>query len=133
MSRGRILIVDDEPSIGVLFEKKLSPMGWSTHAVDNPAEALAHLQESHWHVLITDIVMPEMDGFTLIREANALRVRVPAIAMTAHEGPDTITKLLKSDCFGYLTKPIDFDYLGKLLDKAASHSRRLQARPGKAT
>ncbi|MHC4885992.1 MAG: response regulator [Planctomycetota bacterium] len=127
MSENRILVVDDDPTIGEVFTHRLSKQGWSPLTVQEPKQALTLLQEESWHVLVTDIVMPGMDGFSLIKEASQLKPHVPCIAMTGRETPETLNKLILSDCFGYVTKPIDWGYLTKLLEKALTCSRRLQA------
>jgi signal transduction histidine kinase/ActR/RegA family two-component response regulator len=106
----RVLIVDDEPITLEMFETVLSTYGAEVLAVRSGAEALARFQFWNPNVLISDIAMPEMDGYDLIRKIRALPDRaaaVPALALSAYAKPEERERALASGFQKHLAKPIE--------------------------
>ncbi len=106
----RILLAEDNPVNQKLALRLLQKQGYRADAVANGVQALDALGEIAYDMLITDVQMPEMDGFELTR---ALRVResggrrIPVIAMTAHVMQGDREKCLDSGMDDYVGKPID--------------------------
>jgi PAS domain S-box-containing protein len=111
----RILVVDDEADslefVQVLFEQE----GAITQLVSHAPEALQRLSQSPFDLLISDIGMPEMDGYAFLRQVRALPVEhnrnIPAIALTAYAGETNRHRILSSGFQAHLTKPIDPQHL----------------------
>lgn len=123
----RILVVDDEPEILEVLRRRLRSADREVVVTDSPRDALKLLAREAWDVLITDVKMPEVDGFQLVREASRVAAGVTCIAITGYGTDSTLESALKTDCFGYLHKPFDWNYLGRLVDKAIRSSDRLRS------
>lgn len=122
----RILVIDDEPDTLDLYRIQLAREDRSVTAIDCPKKALEILAEQEFDVVITDIMMPDVDGFSLIREATTAPGAPPFIAVTGYGSDATLHNALETDCFGYLNKPFDWNYLNLLVDKACKVSARLR-------
>jgi DNA-binding NtrC family response regulator len=127
----RIMVVDDEPEILELFQLHIKREDIDVITFSSPNAALAALRKEYWDVLVTDIMMPEMDGFSLIHHAAHIEQKIPCIVITAYGTDEVLKKALESDCFGYLHKPFDWNYVNLLVDKAIKASRRLRRQSGK--
>ncbi|HET9958451.1 MAG TPA: ATP-binding protein [Polyangiaceae bacterium] len=107
----KALVVDDEPDTRALLCFLLEQCETSVTAVGGALEALAELQRANYDVLISDIGMPELDGYELIRRVRKLPVdsngRIPAIALTAYARAEDRTQALKSGFNMHLAKPIE--------------------------
>ncbi|MFN6561449.1 MAG: chemotaxis protein CheB [Nostoc sp. ChiSLP01] len=109
----RVLVVDDEQSIRELFTTLLEVCGAEVTAVASAKEALSRLTTNlgGYDLLLSDISMPEEDGYTLIRQVRALSVelggQIPALAMTAHARDGELTEALSAGFQMYLAKPLE--------------------------
>lgn len=121
----RILVVDDDQAVCDLFRVELADMGLAVETTRSGVQAASMLDDEVWDVLITDIVMPDMDGFDLIRLAGNKARPIPAIAMTGYEDQEITRKLLETNCFGFVTKPFEWSHLFKLIQTAIRSSRRM--------
>lgn len=130
---GRIIVVDDEKEILQLFELNLKRSKTREISIfDRSVDALEAIKAKSWDLLISDINMPEMDGFTLLRKARDLGKSFPCIMITAYCTDDNLKLSLESECFGYVNKPFDWNYLNVLVDNAIRSSRRVHGRRGQA-
>lgn len=77
-----ILIIDDDPAILILFEEFLKSKGYGTAAAANGRQGLKMLEQHKPDLIITDIMMPEMDGREMIYEVRALHPELPIIAIS---------------------------------------------------
>jgi PAS domain S-box-containing protein len=107
----RVLVVDDEPDATALMQQVLESAGASVTIAQSGADALAQVATELPHVLLTDIGMPEMDGFQLLaelRQSSDPAVRtLPAGALTAYARSEDRIRALKSGFQMHLAKPID--------------------------
>jgi excisionase family DNA binding protein len=105
-ARSRILLVDDEESI----RKLLSRMLESSYDVESAADGDAAIRllrqpGTHYDLLISDLNMPDMDGLTLIREAQRINPTLAAIVITGYSTESSAIEALNLGVTGYLTKP----------------------------
>lgn len=114
----RIMVVDDEPDALDLYVICLRGADREIVPFSSPKEALAALDKADWDVVITDVMMPEVDGFQLVEKVLHNAKGVPCIVVTGFGTDTTLIRALKTDCFGYINKPFDFNYLNLLVDKA---------------
>jgi CheY-like chemotaxis protein/anti-sigma regulatory factor (Ser/Thr protein kinase) len=112
-----VLIVDDDPEIHTLLAAMLKDTEWATESVHGGEEALARLEARHYDVVLTDILMPNMDGLTLLSRIHATRPAARVVVMTAFNRPDRVAGSLRAHAAGYLAKPFSKD---KLLDALAT-------------
>jgi len=111
----RLLTVDDEPDTLDVMAELLSLRGAKVTTASSAAEALAVLQGFEPDVLVSDIGMPERDGYDLIREIRTRRGAgdLPAVAVTAFAGPEDRRRALAAGFQVHLAKPVD---PGELVD-----------------
>lgn len=111
----KILVVDDEPDIRDLVSFILQEYGVQVTAVASAKEALRSLSESIPDILISDIGMPEVDGYMLIRQVRQRSPeqggRVPAIALTAYAGEINQQQALAAGFQVHVSKPVDPEVL----------------------
>jgi signal transduction histidine kinase/DNA-binding response OmpR family regulator len=122
----RLLIVDDEAALMTALCKTLELEGYVTTGFTSAREALKHLAEREFDILLTDLMMPEMDGIALLRAAQEIDRDLVGIVMTGHGTIDTAVKALQSGALDYVLKPFRLDNLVPVLVRALS-VRRLQA------
>ncbi|MGP1385767.1 MAG: PAS domain S-box protein [Thainema sp.] len=111
----RILVVDDEPDASELVETLLIQYGAEVKAVSSATEALSALAVFQPELLVSDIGMPEMDGYDLIRQIRALPVdqggHLPAIALTAYAREVDYQQALASGYQQHIAKPVNLEQL----------------------
>lgn len=120
-ARGRlILVAEDDPVNQKVILQQLSLLGHAAVVADNGAEALAVWRQGSYALLLTDLHMPEMDGYTLseaIRAEEGGRARMPILALTANALRGEASRALASGMDEYLTKPVRLPLLRAALEK----------------
>ncbi len=116
MANETVLLVEDEPSIRQLMGRMLAGHGYTMLEARNGAEALG-VAESHptpIHLLLTDVVMPSMDGFELAAQLQALRSETRVLFLSGHaEDSPKVRDGLKQSGHAFLLKPFTQDTLRK--------------------
>lgn len=115
-----ILIVDDYPANLSVLERQLGALGYASDAAADGIEALEKVKSAPYCLVITDCVMPKMDGYQLARgirkwEAATGRKRVAIIACTANDMPDEARKCAAAGMDEFLSKPLDIRRLAQTL------------------
>ena len=103
----RILVVEDEQDMNRLILKTLKRAGYSVDGCLDGEEALHYLEGTEYDAVLLDVMLPKMDGFTVLRRLRAANVATPVLMLTARsEVTDKVTGL---DCGAdyYLTKPFE--------------------------
>ena len=110
-----ILLVDDDPENLAPLKIFLENEQADVSAVESATEALRHLAERDFHLIITDIGMPDIDGYQLVERVRAnstgRNAEVKAIAVTAYASVDDRQRAFASGFQAHLAKPINFDEL----------------------
>jgi DNA-binding response OmpR family regulator len=108
-SRGKVhvLVVDDEKMIRSLLKMSLQRMGYEVTTADDGAEALELFQTQSFDLILLDILMPNVDGFTVCSELRRVS-DVPIVMLTALNRPDDIVRGLELGADNYITKPFTF-------------------------
>jgi DNA-binding response OmpR family regulator len=105
----RILVVDDEVNIVRLIQVNLERAGYQVETANNGVQALEKIRANRPHLLVSDVMMPEMDGFELlsnIRRDNALE-DLPVIMLTAKASDKDVMAGYSRGADMYLTKPFN--------------------------
>lgn len=125
----RILVVDDEPAILRTLESFLRLHGYDCQTETDPAAALARLEREIFHLVITDLVMPGMDGMELIRRLRAGRSLTEVIVMTAFSSLDRALEAYHLGVSDYLLKPFEsLEHVAAVVAQAEDrHNRWRQA------
>ena len=115
---GRIIVVDDEAELMSALCEMLAGQGYETAGFLTGAEALAVLKEREFDLLLTDLMMPGMDGIELIRAGLEIDPNLIGIIMTGHGTVQTAVEAMKIGAFDYILKPFKLNTLLPLLSRA---------------
>ena len=125
--RRRILIVDDEANQRSALASMISAWGYETRTAADGGEALQRLEDFPANVIVTDLMMPGLDGAGLLRRLKDMPDAPPAIMLTAFGSVETaVEMMLDLGAFWFLEKPLQAGALKLLLARAIEH-RHLQA------
>ncbi|HFQ90700.1 MAG TPA: response regulator, partial [Desulfobulbus sp.] len=120
MKQMSILVADDDPVIRRLLERRLGESGYDVTVASDGMEAARLLDQEHFDVVITDLVMPgDIGGIELLQVAKDRDISTEVIVITAYSSIDTAVEAMKKGAVDYLEKPINFDELFLRLDKIA--------------
>jgi len=120
----RVLIADDEEAQRNGLASMVRAWGFAADTAADGQEALEKLLADPASVLITDLKMPRMDGFELLRRLPAENINIPAIVLTAFGNIETaVSTMHELGAFWFLEKPIQPSVLRVLLDRAIAHAR----------
>ena len=118
----RILIVEDDPDLGRLFVKVLERAGYTAILSPSGEDALQKIEDEKVDLMLTDVMMPGMDGFTLTREARELIPGLPVMVITARSAFLDKQAGFASGADDYMVKPVDVNEMvlrvGALLRRA---------------
>ena len=114
----RVLVVDDEVELMTVLCEMLAEHGYETVGCASAEEALAVLQERDVDLLITDLMMPGMDGITLLRLAQEAHPYLLGIVATGQGTIQTAVDAMKSGAFDYVLKPFKLSALLPTLERA---------------
>src|SRR5438128_7575594 len=118
----RVLVVDDEQSLRKILAATLQREGYEVEVASDGEEALAALDRDGADVVVTDLVMPKMDGLSLLRKVVVSHPDVPVIVVTAHGRVDSAVEAMKVGAFDFVTKPFEHSELKAIIAKAARQS-----------
>ena len=106
----KILVVDDDVDTRELIDWVLRRAGAEVVAAGSAREALEALEKERFHLIISDIAMPEEDGYSLLKKVRALAPehggRIPAIALTAHSMVTDRLQSLRAGFQSHVPKPV---------------------------
>ena len=125
MSKGKILIVDDEAHIRRVLEIMLDEAGYETKAVENGAAAVETVGRELFDALFCDMRMPFMDGLEVLREVKRINPEIEVIMMTAFASVETAIDAMKEGAHDYIAKPFKEDEILIVLEKALASQRIL--------
>jgi two-component system cell cycle response regulator DivK len=113
-----ILYVEDNLENRILILRVLNAEGYGVDFAENATEALTAVQNKEYHLILMDINLPDIDGYTLTStlRANARLTNAPIIALTANVMKGDRERSLKAGCDGYIQKPIDADALPQQIE-----------------
>jgi DNA-binding response OmpR family regulator len=121
-SSGKVLVVDDEPAIRALVAKIIQRAGHDVDTARDGAEAIEKLAVTRYAVIVLDLMMPNVDGYGLIRHVKDSGASRPAIIVISAGDSASLRQLDPSMVHSILRKPFDIDVLGELVDAAAAAS-----------
>ncbi|WP_020472205.1 response regulator [Zavarzinella formosa] len=117
-SLGRLLIVDDEIELLNSLADKLARQGYETVRFSSPHEALNALAGRAFDLLLTDLMMPGMDGITLLQAARKIEPDLAGIVMTGQATVQTAVDAMKSGAADYILKPFKLNVILPVLARA---------------
>ena len=122
--KGTILYVEDNPDNRTLVRRILLSEDYKLFEAKNAHEALNILKSTRPDLILMDINMPDMDGYTLTAKIKAMPgfERIPILALTANVMRGDREKTLEAGCDGYIQKPIDIDQLTSEIERFLTRS-----------
>jgi len=114
----RILIVDDEEPVRRLLNKELNRKGFFTDTAENGRAALGKLMNASFDIILLDIVMPDMDGMSLLKQLKNDPSSPAILVLTGKATVETAVEAMKDGAYDYLTKPYKLDDLSKVINRA---------------
>jgi len=117
--KGTILYVEDNPDNRSLIRRVLESEDYSVVEAINAKQALEKLEDGNIDLVLMDINMPDMDGYTLTAKIKAVQrfSKIPIVAVTANVMRGDREKSLEAGCDGYIQKPIDIDTLSQQIER----------------
>jgi two-component system nitrogen regulation response regulator NtrX len=110
MDKGRVLIVDDEPAVADYLADLIAGWGYETRTARDGIFALADINSAPPAVVISDVSMPHLDGFGLLREISRTHSGIPVILLTGQgSGAMAVRAIQEEGAFYYFDKPLDAD------------------------
>ena len=121
-NKGTILYVEDNPDNRLLVKRILLAEDYSLLEAIDGKDALTVLETAHPDLILMDINMPDMDGYTLTAKIKSMPgfERTPILALTANVMRGDKEKTLEAGCDGYIQKPLDIDQLTREIEKFLS-------------
>jgi CheY-like chemotaxis protein len=121
---GSVLVVDDEPQVAWVLRFSLEHEGYRTYTASNGIEALEELEKHHPAVVVLDLMMPEMDGWAVLKEMRKLPIdeRPRVVIVSALTGPEDKAKATELGADAFVPKPFDVEQLIDVLGGLAKAS-----------
>lgn len=124
MSNGtRILVVDDKQSFRFMIKGYLEDAGYRTSCAAGGVEALAELEQGRFDLVLSDMVMPDMDGVALLRRVRDRHPQLPFVLVTAHGSVDSAVAAMREGADDYLLKPLNREELLVVVERLLEHAR----------
>jgi antitoxin Phd len=118
MSKGRVLIVDDERSVLESYARTLTKVGFDVAQASGGGEALQRLEHEEFDAVLYDVALPDVDGASLLRHVRARSTDLPVILMQEKRNNKTATQAAARGALQHLVKPIDPELLKKAIAQA---------------
>lgn len=119
----RVLIVEDEKSMGDMLMTDFRLRGIESKWCGNADEAMAALQQADYDVVLTDINMPGTSGLQLCHQVTSDYPNVPVVVMTAFGNMETAISAIRAGAYDFVTKPIEMELLALNINRAVRQRR----------
>lgn len=123
MEKKTIFIVDDDVSILKLLAVYFTGLNFEVTQVQTGERALTILTEEVFDIVITDLMLGNVSGLEILRKVKEVSPRTEVIVITGHSSIDSAVQAMKQGAYEYITKPIDFDELSVVVQKAGERQR----------
>jgi two-component system response regulator GlrR len=107
MSKGKILVIDDNPNLLELIKMRLESADYAVTATGEEDRAIAALKEQSFDLCIVDLMLAKGDGLSLMEEFRTINPDVPTIILTAHGSIESAVEAMRRGAYSYLTKPFE--------------------------
>jgi DNA-binding NtrC family response regulator len=119
-----ILIVEDDASHLEILQRHLERCGYAVEAADSAEQALSRFSRFDPDLVLSDLRMPGISGFELLRKLKADAPDVAVVLMTAYDDMQTAIDAMKDGAFDYLVKPLDLERLEEIIERALEQRKR---------
>ena len=111
LSKGKILVIDDEDIVRLSCSRTLVPEGYELKMAKNGPEGLKILEEEEFDLVLTDLKMPNMDGIEVLGTIKQRWPNTEVVIVTGYQTVETAVKAIKLGAFDYIEKPFTPDTL----------------------
>lgn len=123
MNPPRILVVDDDENLRWVLQTQLEDMGYEAATAADGMQALAAIGQDPPSLVLTDLKMPGLSGMELLGRIRKEYPELPVVIVTAFGTIQSAVHAMRAGAYDYLTKPIDFEELGLVVDRVLEHFR----------
>ncbi len=127
MEKGKVIIVEDEEHILSMLSEFLTANGYTVDPYIDSKKALAALKNNGYHVLITDLMMPKVDGLQLINFIQKEYLDTLGIVMTGYGSMESAISAMRCGAFDYILKPFKFEEVLATVDSAIYYFKLLKS------
>ncbi len=113
-----VLVIEDDPELRDFLINRLADQGYKVMAADNGTEAIECVQNSTFHVVISDLHMPGLNGIETLEAIKKADPKIQVIVTSGHGNKDAVVNALKKGAYRFLHKPMAMNELFHLIDKA---------------
>jgi DNA-binding NtrC family response regulator len=117
MKNHKILFIDDDPEILSVVEQFLNRWGFDVTVESSGLKAIEMVGENHYHIVFTDLIMPEIGGMDLLKQIKDVSPETEVIIISGYGTIESAIEAVKSGCYDFLQKPINFDRFKILIDR----------------
>ncbi|RLA24021.1 MAG: nitrogen regulation protein NR(I), partial [Gammaproteobacteria bacterium] len=121
--QNKVWVVDDDRAIRWVLEKSLEKAAMNVRCFSDASELLKMLEKEQPDAIVSDIRMPSMDGFELLKRIQEAYPALPVIIMTAHSDLDSAVSAFHGGAFEYLPKPFDVNEAVAVIERACNFGR----------
>ena len=125
----KVLVVDDNIDNLTLFSVILKSFGAKVTLAESAAKGLKALSEHRPDIVLSDVSMPEEDGFAFIQKIRMLDeksgCKTPVVALTAYAGADDVRRMLDAGFTAHVAKPVERTFLSKVIARLISQSKNI--------
>lgn len=121
MSKGKILVIDDEDIVLISCKRALMPEGYEVYVVKRGADGLKMLEDEAFDIVLTDLKMPDIDGIEILRLIKRKWTDVEVIIITGYQTLETGVKAIKLGAYDYIEKPFTPEQIISAIQKAIAH------------
>ncbi len=113
----RILVIDDDESVGRMIEAALTPSGYVVDVLSHPEQVAQHLRTQVYHLIILDYVIPGLDPEQVLEWIREFQPDASIIVVTAYPSIDSALQCLRARTYDYLTKPFQVSHLQRIVTR----------------
>jgi signal transduction histidine kinase len=122
----KILVVDDDPDVLDMLRTYLSSQNMDITTAENGIEALKKLKECEFEVVLSDVMMPEMNGIELLKRVSSEHPSVATIMLTSMDETKIATQAMQIGAYDYILKPVEFSQLNISISNARAKQRLIR-------
>jgi DNA-binding NtrC family response regulator len=122
-----VMALDDEPIVGKSLRMALSKLGFKVEVFEDPALAMKRIDEKTFDIVVTDIVMGDIDGIQILDRVKLRSPRTKVVIITAFAMMEMARKAMERGAFDFIAKPFDAAEIRAIVSRAADALRKEEA------
>ena len=126
----RLLIIEDDAALAALLEEYLSGSNYNVQVINDGSSAITLLATEHFDVVLSDIMLPGVDGMTILKKAGGDFARTIVVLMTGYSGIDDALSAVKQGAYDFVSKPFQLPEIKIRLDNAVNYQKLLRQMHG---